>query len=69
MQAILCDICERPIRGQALELHFIRGEAVNAEEGRPRVVQRGTSSMRYACMACGTWIEQAISHLRQSIAG
>ncbi len=64
MQAVLCDICEQPIRGEALEIHFIRGEAVNMEEGRARVVQRGTTSMRYAC---GPWIEQAVGHLRSSL--
>ena len=67
MQAVLCDICEQPIRGEALEIHLIRGEAVNMEEGRARVVQRGTTSMRYACGPCGTWIEQAIAHLRLSL--
>ncbi len=67
MQAVLCDICEQPIRGQAMEIHFIRGEAVNMEEGRPRVVQRGNTSMRWTCASCGNWIEQAIAHLRASL--
>ena len=67
MQAVLCDICEQPIRGEALEIHLIRGEAVNMEEGRARVVQRGITSMRYACGPCGNWIEQAIVHLRVSL--
>ena len=42
--------------------------AVYTEEGRPRVVQRGTASMRYACKPCSSWIEAAISHLRLSVA-
>lgn len=67
MQAILCDICEQPIRGEATEIHFIRGEAVAGEEGRPRVVQRGGASMRYACKPCSSWIDAAITHLRQSL--
>ena len=68
MQAVLCDICEMPIRGEATEIHFIRGEAVYTEEGRPRVVQRGSASMRYACKPCSAWIEAAITHLRMSVA-
>ena len=69
MQVVLCDICERPIRGQALKIHLMRGEAVNTEGGRPRIIQRGNASMRYACSACGNWIEQAIGHLRASLIG
>ena len=67
MQAVLCDVCERPIRGQALEVHHIRGEAVHTEEGRPRVVQRGASNMYYMCEPCGGWVTQAIEHLRGTL--
>lgn len=67
MQAVLCDVCERPIKGQALEVHHIRGEAVHTEEGRPRVVQRGTANMFYMCDPCGGWVTQAIEHLRGSL--
>ncbi|MDA1061366.1 MAG: hypothetical protein O2895_00370 [Chloroflexi bacterium] len=69
MQAVLCDICERPIRGMAMEVQHIRGEAVHAEEGRPRVVPRGTASMFYMCDPCGAWVTQAIEHLRESLRG
>ena len=69
MQAVLCDVCERPIRGRALEVHHIRGEAVHTEEGRPRVVQRGSTSMFYMCESCGGWVTQAISYLRESLTG
>jgi hypothetical protein len=68
MQAVLCDVCGRPIKGQALEVHHIRGEAVHTEEGRPRVVQRGTANMFYMCDPCGGWVTQAIEHLRDSLA-
>ena len=69
MQAVLCDVCERPIRGKALEVHHIRGEAVYTEEGRPRVVARGKANMYYMCDACGTWVIEAIAHLRTNLAG
>lgn len=39
------------------------GEAVSAEEGRPRVVSRGQSGLLFLCNACGVWVEQAIAHL------
>ena len=67
MQAVLCDVCELPIRGLAMEVHHIRGEAVQTEEGRPRVVQRGIASMFYMCDPCGAWVTQAIDHLRESL--
>lgn len=69
MQAVLCDICEQPIRGEAFELHLIRGEAVNAEEGRPRVAQRGGSTMQFLCLGCGTWLRDAMQHLRAGLTG
>ncbi len=69
MQAVLCDICEQPIRGEALELHLIRGEAVNAEEGRPRVAQRGGASMQFLCAGCGNWLRDAMEHLRAGLRG
>ena len=64
MQAMLCDVCELPIRGLAMEVHH--SEAVQTEEGRPRVVQRGSASMFYMCDPCGAWVTQAIDHLRES---
>ncbi|MBM4415086.1 MAG: hypothetical protein FJ035_02215 [Chloroflexi bacterium] len=64
MQAVLCDICEQPIRGEALELHMIRGEAVSFDEGRPRVAQRGGASMQFLCAGCGGWLRDAMGHLR-----
>lgn len=67
MQSLLCDICDRPIRGEAFELQYIRGEAVQAEDGRPRIVQRSGSSLHHLCHACGTWVYQAMSHLRQNL--
>ena len=67
MQTTLCDICGLPIRGEAIELQLIRGDAMSTEEGHPRIVRRGTTSMRYACLPCGTWIEQAIAHLGRSL--
>ena len=67
MQAVLCDICEQPIRGKALEVHHIKGEAVHTEEGKPRVVRRGDASMFYMCEPCGGWVTQAIDHLRVTL--
>ncbi len=69
MQAVLCDICEQPIRGEALELHLIRGEAVSGDEGRPRVAQRGGASMQFLCGGCGSWLRDAIEHLRVGLRG
>ena len=65
MQAVLCDLCDRPIRGSAFELHFIRGEAVSGENGQTRLVQREGSSMLHLCTTCGEWVQQAMAHLRR----
>ena len=65
MQAVLCDICEQPIRGKALEIQHVWGETVNVEEGRPRIVARGQTGMYFVCGYCGAWLEQALAHLRE----
>ena len=65
MNALLCDICERPIRGSAYELHFIRGEAVVGEGGQSRIVHREGSTMLHLCETCGDWVRAAMDHLRQ----
>ncbi len=67
MQAVLCDICEHPIRGKAFEFQIIRGEAVNTEQGQPRIVQREGSQMMHVCSPCGYWIMEAMAHLRQML--
>ena len=67
MQAVLCDICERPIRGKAFEFQIIRGEAVNTEQGQPRIVQREGSQMMHVCSSCGYWTMEAMAHLRQTL--
>lgn len=66
MQALLCDICENRIQGIAHELHHLRGEAVNTEQGTPRIVQREGARMVYLCTPCGDWVQGAIDHLRES---
>lgn len=68
MQTILCDVCRKPISGRAVEMHEIWGEAVQTEEGRPRIVARQKSTMLYLCGACGDWLSKARDHLRQSLA-
>ncbi len=65
MQAVLCDTCERPIRGKAFEFHVIRGEAVHTEQGQPRIVQREGSLFMYMCSPCGYWVQEVIAYLRQ----
>lgn len=65
MQAVLCDICERPIRGKAFEVHFIHGEAVNTESGSSRIVQRDGTTMTFLCDSCGRWTRAAMDYLRQ----
>ena len=65
MQAVLCDLCDLPIRGSAFELHFIRGEAVSGDGGQTRLVQREGSSMLHLCAPCGEWVQRAMEHLRQ----
>lgn len=59
MQVVLCDICEQPIRG----------EAVSTDEGRPRVAQRGGASIRFLCSGCGNWLRDAMEHLRVGLRG
>lgn len=68
MQALLCDICSSPVSGRALELQSVWGEAVQAEEGRPRIIARTNSSMHFLCTRCGDWTQAAIEHLRISVA-
>ncbi len=65
MQAVLCDICEQPIRGKAFEVHFIHGEAVNSESGTSRIVQRDGTTMTFLCDSCGSWTRDAMAYLRQ----
>ena len=66
MQAVLCDICEGPIRNKAFEIHIIRGEAVHTEQGRPRIAQRGGAQMNFLCGGCGDWVLEAMAHLKQA---
>ena len=66
MQAVLCDICERPIWGKAFEFHILRGEAVETETGRPRIIQREGSMFMYMCDPYCHWIQEALAHLRLS---
>lgn len=63
MQAVLCDVCERKVRGPAFELHFIRGEAVKSDNGT-RLTHRGSSQQIYLCSGCGQWLKFALEHLR-----
>ncbi len=65
MQALLCDICEQPIRGKAFELHFIHGDAVNPENGPARIVRRDGSTVTFLCESCGRWTRDAMDHLRR----
>lgn len=68
MQTILCDVCQKPVGGRALELHEIWGEAVQTEEGRPRIVARQKSTLLYLCGPCGDWLASARQHLSRSLA-
>ena len=65
MQVVLCDICDLPIRGKAVEIHFIHGEAVHSETGGSRIVSRDGTTMTFLCEACGTWTREAMEYLRQ----
>lgn len=65
MQAVLCDICERRVQGDAYEMHVINGVAVKTETGT-RLSQRRGSKLVYLCGPCGTWLEMALEHLRTS---
>jgi hypothetical protein len=68
MNAILCDICNLPIVGDAMEMAHVPGRLVQSEDGRQRIVQRGKgASLRYTCMACNQWIEGAIRHLQENV--
>lgn len=66
MQTVLCDLCSKPMRGTAYEVHVIRGEAVNNEQGSLRITQRGTSRMHFFCSSCGGWLQSAMDHLRDA---
>ena len=69
MQALLCDICEQPIRGEATEHHIISGETVATDSGKPRIVQRGNTQMLYLCGSCSGWLQSAFTQLRHSLTG
>jgi hypothetical protein len=64
MQAVLCDVCERKVKGSAFELHFIQGEAVKADAGT-RLSHRGGSQQILLCGGCGQWVKFALEHLRE----
>ena len=59
MQAVLRYACERPIRGLAMDVHHIRGEVVQTDERRLRVVARGSANTFHMCDPCGAWVPQA----------
>jgi ribosomal protein L37AE/L43A len=63
MQAVLCDVCERRIQGDAYELHVITGTAVKTETGT-RLSQRRSSQQIYLCGSCGGWLHGALEHLK-----
>ena len=63
MQAVLCDVCERRVLGEAYELHLINGFAVRTETGT-RISQRRGSRQVYLCGPCGHWLQLALEHLR-----
>ncbi len=65
MQVVLCDICETPIRGKAVEIHFIHGEAVYSEMRGTRIVSREGTTMTFLCESCGQWTQSAMEYLRQ----
>ncbi len=64
MQAVLCDVCERRVLGDAYELHVLSGIAVKTETGT-RISQRRGSKQVYLCGPCGHWLQQALDHLRE----
>ncbi|RLT43195.1 MAG: hypothetical protein DWI58_04860 [Chloroflexi bacterium] len=68
MQVVLCDICDTPIRGKAVEIHFIHGEAVHSEMRGTRIVSRDGTTMTFLCESCGQWTREAMEYLRQGYA-
>ena len=69
VQAVLCDICEQPIRGSAFEIHFIHGHAVHMENGSSRIVERDGATMMFMCERSGTWTQDAVKYLRRGFHG
>ncbi len=68
MQVVLCDICDLPIRGKAVEVHLIHGEAVQSELRGTRIVSREGTTMTFLCESCGQWTRDAMEYLRQGYA-
>jgi hypothetical protein len=66
VQALLCDVCNGPMSGEALELHVFRGQAVKGDGGSVRIAQRGGASQIFMCESCGTWMHSALDHLRRA---
>ena len=69
MQAVLCDICEDSIRGEAFEIHFIHGRAATRENGTSHIVARDGATMTFLCQRCGSWAQDAMEYLRQGYRG
>ena len=69
MQAVLCDICNQPITGSAIEMHLFRGHVSLNELGVARVITRDGSSMTLLCEVCASWTQEAMDHLRDARAG
>lgn len=65
MQVVLCDICDTPIRGKAVEIHVILGDAVYSETRGTRIVSRDGTTMSFLCESCGQWTQSAMEYLRQ----
>lgn len=66
MQTVLCDICDRPVRGAAFEIHLIEGEATTMDAEQVRIVRRMGSQMMHLCGQCGNWVRSAMNQLRES---
>ncbi len=69
MQAVLCDICNQPITGSAIEMHLFSGHVALNELGVARVIRSDGSSMTFLCEACASWTQEAMDHLRDARAG
>lgn len=66
VQVVLCDICNQPISGSAVEMHLFHGDVALNELGVARVITRDGSSMTFLCEICASWTKEAMAHLRNA---
>ena len=64
MLTIVCDICQRVIPDKGFTCDLVETRVVPAEEGAPRLIDRGAILSFYLCHVCTGKLQVRIHSLR-----